>query len=334
MLYKDYRPLISIITPVYNSEKYINKCVESILNQTYSNFELLLVDDGSTDRSRYICDTFAANDKRVRVFHKSNSGVSSARNMGLFYARGEWITFVDSDDLIKPNMLSELLEMQQCHSADFVMSGFEYLNNDIITYRTKYGSSVLCFEKDEGISKMYVNDFWSWFICSKLFRNKIIKDAKITFDENIKFGEDRLFILMYICSICGAISISSEPVYTYRIHSEGAEGVGISNYNEDRLNGFNASIMMYERICGLDTFAENKYYALNDLVNSYHTQKNMIKKAGTIDKLYYMSELRKRMFSNITKLSYILFLIIRPLTRWNFMYKFVINIYGRSVWKG
>lgn len=92
-------PIISIIIPVYNAEKTLNRCVDSVLNQTFHDWELLLIDDGSKDRSMYLCDEYALKDKRIKVFHKKNGGVSSARNMGLDYARGEWITFVDSDDL-------------------------------------------------------------------------------------------------------------------------------------------------------------------------------------------------------------------------------------------
>ena len=92
--------MISIIVPVYNTEKYLHRCIDSVLAQTYQDFELLLIDDGSKDSSGAICDEYAAQDTRVRVFHKENGGVSSARNVGLDLAQGEWVTFVDSDDYI------------------------------------------------------------------------------------------------------------------------------------------------------------------------------------------------------------------------------------------
>ena len=101
-------PLVSIIVPVYNAEKTLNKCVDSILNQTFQDWELLLIDDGSTDRSGELCDEYANKDSRVRVFHKINEGVSSARNVGLDNAKGQWITFVDADDWIDKNMYQEL----------------------------------------------------------------------------------------------------------------------------------------------------------------------------------------------------------------------------------
>ena len=99
---------ISVIVPVYNTELYLHRCIDSILSQTFTDFELLLINDGSTDRSGEICDEYAGKDKRVRVFHKENGGVSSARNIGLDEARGEWIAFVDSDDWVSPKLLEIL----------------------------------------------------------------------------------------------------------------------------------------------------------------------------------------------------------------------------------
>ena len=99
---------ISVIVPVYNTEKYLHRCVDSILAQTFTDFELLLIDDGSTDSSGAICDESAQKDSRVRVFHKENGGVSSARNLGLDKAKGKWVTFVDSDDWIKESFLNKL----------------------------------------------------------------------------------------------------------------------------------------------------------------------------------------------------------------------------------
>ena len=102
-------PKISVIVPVYNAEKYLHRCIDSILSQTFTDFELLLINDGSKDSSGAICDEYAAKDNRVRVFHKENGGASSARNLGLDNAKGEWIAFVDSDDLLEVNMLNHLL---------------------------------------------------------------------------------------------------------------------------------------------------------------------------------------------------------------------------------
>lgn len=117
-------PLITVICPAYNVEDYLEKCVESILNQTYKNLEILLIDDGSTDATGRICDEFARKDKRVRAFHKENGGVSSARNFGLDNAHGDYLAFVDSDDSIDPEMYEILLKILVREDADFVGCSF------------------------------------------------------------------------------------------------------------------------------------------------------------------------------------------------------------------
>ena len=114
--------MISIIVPVYNTEKYLDRCIQSILSQTYTDFELLLINDGSTDSSGAICDKYAEQDSRVRVFHKENGGVSSARNVGLDNAKGEWVTFCDSDDWVENCWLDTFVENSE--NTDLVVQGF------------------------------------------------------------------------------------------------------------------------------------------------------------------------------------------------------------------
>ena len=123
-------PKISIIVPVYNAEKYLHRCIESILAQTFKDFELLLIDDGSKDSSGYICDEYAEKDERVRVLHKVNGGVSSARNLGLNNARGEWGTFADSDDEVCEDWLSTFVD--NLDGYDAVVTGFFFVTSDMV----------------------------------------------------------------------------------------------------------------------------------------------------------------------------------------------------------
>lgn len=125
------RPIISIIVPVYNTEKYLDKCIQSVLAQTYTNWELLLIDDGSTDSSGAICDKYAAEDNRIRVFHKENGGVSSARNLGLDNAQGEWISFVDADDWIENSMLHDAYQKAMDENAEIIFTDIKYHYLDI-----------------------------------------------------------------------------------------------------------------------------------------------------------------------------------------------------------
>lgn len=122
-------PKISIIVPVYNTEKYISNCIESILKQKEKDFELLLIDDGSKDQSGRICDTYATKDDRIKVIHKKNGGVSSARNLGIDHAKGEMIFFIDSDDTVGPDYLKNL---EIIDDEDFVQSGVKILENDYL----------------------------------------------------------------------------------------------------------------------------------------------------------------------------------------------------------
>ena len=117
-----YTPKSSVIVPVYNVEIYLPRCIDSILSQSFTDFELILVDDGSPDNCGKICDEYALKDSRVRVFHKSNGGVSSARNLGLDNVRGEWVTFIDSDDYVEVDYLKELIDAQQKNQVDYVVT--------------------------------------------------------------------------------------------------------------------------------------------------------------------------------------------------------------------
>lgn len=188
-----HAPLVSIIVPVYNAEKYLNRCVDSILSQTMTDFELLLIDDGSKDNSGRICDEYAENDARVRVFHKPNGGVSSARNLGLDNAKGEWITFVDADDVIR---------------ACFSDIDWNILSEDLVCFPSYsiYNDSTVflnSIERRDGIY-MPAKSFYCGILYevvlrttwSKLFKHSLIDDLR--FNENIKIGEDQLYILQYL----------------------------------------------------------------------------------------------------------------------------------------
>lgn len=195
-LYKMSEELISIIVPVYNSESTLRRCIDSILAQTYQNFELLLIDDGSKDRSGDICDEYASADSRIRVFHKENGGVSSARNVGLYNARGERVMFCDSDDMI----MTFALETLKASSNDLVIMSSICMPSQII-FQIKWA--------DDNVTQNDIGDFYIKNMESpllnapwgKLFkRNKII-DHHLSFDENLHFGEDSIFVKQYLTHV-------------------------------------------------------------------------------------------------------------------------------------
>ena len=183
-------PTISVIVPVYNAEKYLPRCIESVLAQTFVDWEMLLIDDGSTDASGSICDEYAAKDERIRVFHKENGGVSSARNLGLDNAQGEWITFVDSDDYIEENYLKSF---EGNLDADLVVGNMiekgpqgNLLRNIPSGYHHPLKKAL-----EGNLTKLAFQSPWG-----KMFRGSLIK--KLRFDESMVTGEDHYFMLRYV----------------------------------------------------------------------------------------------------------------------------------------
>ncbi len=186
----------SIITPVYNAEKYISRCIDSILIQTFNNFELIIVDDGSVDRSLEICSSYAAKDDRILVFSKENRGVSSARNLGLQQATGDFVIFVDSDDTISPNLCERLhYQIEQVNYNDLIIYGYYAISDDFkesvaiqqeITYKKENMADALNFLDKSRL--LYI-------VWNKVFvRSKI----KYFFPENMTFAEDSCFVMKYL----------------------------------------------------------------------------------------------------------------------------------------
>lgn len=205
------KPMLSIIVPIYNVESYLIECVDSILKSTYMDYELLLIDDGSLDKSGDICDEFAQKDTRIKVFHKPNGGVSSARNLGLDNANGEWVTFIDADDHISPTFIESLMLPTLEHkNLDFVQGGCtNWSGGKPVGINQSYEDYIGCepyivFEKFRGL------------IFSKLFRLSTIRNLSLQFDEKMKIAEDMAFSLDYLLVVNEYVFIS-EVGYYYRI---------------------------------------------------------------------------------------------------------------------
>ncbi len=196
--------LISIIVPVFNVEDYIETCVNSILSQTYTKFEVILVNDGSTDKSGEICNQFALKDRRVKVIHQVNKGVSAARNSGIRVANGEYICFVDSDDKIQKDFLKGFELNYDISIQGYLLQEGE--NNFPISYKELLGF--------DNVAKVYcLNDIHSAPF-SKLCKTEIINRNNIRFPEEISFSEDTIFFLQYI-KYCKSIHISKSCNYVY-----------------------------------------------------------------------------------------------------------------------
>lgn len=209
-------PKVSIIVPIYNTEKYLEKCINSILKQSFDDFELLLVDDGSTDNSGKMCDVYASMDKRIITFHKENGGVSSARNVGLKHAKGEWITFVDSDDEITIDYLECLYATD---GVDLVVAGSRLPDGTTLMYDCKSVTEIL----DVGNHPAYLDTQLckSYFriISSKLFKKSIVYKNNLQFNSKLRLAEDSCFIFQYLQYV-KSIRFIPYSIYFYNMNDE------------------------------------------------------------------------------------------------------------------
>jgi len=260
--------LVSIIVPVYNSEKYLNKCIKSILIQTYKNIELILINDGSIDNSGYLCDAYTNIDHRVKVMHVENSGVSSARNKGIEAATGKFIQFVDSDDYIDQNMI-QILVNEINKNVDIVICGYKRLykdNNGTIAVNNSSLYNEVAITKKRflhGIGNLFVNLYIN-YLWNKLYVTGIIRKFDIKFDDSINWGEDLMFNLEYM-DYCSNITIIDKHLYNY------------INYNDDSLTSkfnselFNNQQAMYKAVRKFLS-SNNEYSGKNkDLVETRFT---------------------------------------------------------------
>lgn len=209
-------PKVSIIVPVYKAEPYLHRCIDSILAQTFTDWELLLIDDGSPDRSGEICDEYAKKDKRIRVFHKENGGVSSARNLGLEKMRGEYVMFVDSDDWIDVNTLDVCLDKIRTKHLDILQYSWKRVNEEGQVLKEKVIKSEVLELGD------FVNNA-NFNVCvgGNFINTSIIRKNRLRFDTELKLGEDQVFI---ITALSYAERIQSIPntFYNYYFNSESA----------------------------------------------------------------------------------------------------------------
>ena len=240
--------MISIIIPVYKAEKYLHRCVDSILAQSHTDFELLLIDDGSPDNCGPICDEYAVKDNRVRVFHKENGGVSSARNLGIKHAQGEWLAFIDSDDYVHVDYLKELYGYNE--GADLIIGSFQMIGSSIFVNgiiqintftRTQLKKALLLYGGGENFG----------CACFKLYRRTIIAKHNILYDENISASEDWLFTLEYLKYVCG-VCTSDKPYYYYERGNTESLSQHIRNFD----TYFYAMEQFYNKVHDIESYLE------------------------------------------------------------------------------
>jgi len=222
-------PKISIVIPVYNSEKYLRNCLDSILVQTYTDFEVLLINDGSTDNSGQICDEYTTQDARFKVFHKENGGVSSARNLGIKNTSGEFICFIDSDDYVKKTYL-ENFRLENCN-VDLFVQGY----TEVIVGKPDQVKQIIKKEKTSVNVGNYL-EFLEYKTSmaenpwGKLFRRTILVQNSILFDVNISNGEDHLFVLEYFKYVNSLCMLSSVDYFYRRFYNNDSLSMRVISY--------------------------------------------------------------------------------------------------------
>lgn len=240
-------PKLSIIVPVYNVEKYLSKCIDSILNQTFKDFELILIDDGSSDGSGKICDKYANKDRRIAVIHQENTGVSAARNAGLDIAKGEYIGFIDSDDFIDKSMYEKLINAIESFNVDMAICGYDYINESGKMERKFKNSSPKTLSKSETFSAMFdMPQTIRLGLVNKLFKSNLINNLRLPVDYHST--EDGYFLINYLEYINSSVFIR-EGLYKNSVRMGSATHGGLSI--NDLYKSYDIHEMMYKKTVNL-----------------------------------------------------------------------------------
>ncbi len=294
-----YRPLVSVIVPIYNTEKYLRECVESLLNQTYSNIEIIVINDGSTDTSYAICKSFQIIDRRIKLYTKENEGQSAARNFGLEKAVGEWICFVDSDDKMDEKMIESLLNTAIQFESDIAMCAYYEWSGGGSLRPFYYSIDIFCdkYKALKNLSSRIIDDF----LWNKIFRANLFYELR--FDSEISAFED-MEIMHKIFDRINSLSYINQCLYFYR------QRAGSSMH---KLNFEKKSLYVIVQKRRYD-YLSAKYKYLNQIL--FHSlvvslmsvykfciqSKNYDKYHDTLEEYYFWLEGKKDLYSPSTAL--------------------------------
>lgn len=262
-------PKVSIIVPVYNAEKTIARCVDSILKQEFTDFELLLMNDGSTDNSGAICDEYAGRDKRIKVIHKENSGVSDTRNLALDMAKGEFIQFLDADDWIAPYATRILMETAEKYHCDMVITDFYRVSGEHVSHKGAIEREGV-LSREEFAAEMMEDpaDFYYGVLWNKLYRRDIIEQNRLRMLSDISWCEDFMFNLEYIryCNVFYALQV---PVYYY-VKTKGSlasQGMNITKTIKMKLMVFEYYNAFYKQVLTQEEYEKKRVQVYRFLID-------------------------------------------------------------------
>ena len=254
---------ISVIVPVYNVEDYLERCVESILQQTYTHFELILINDGSTDSSGLICENLASRHENIKVYHIENAGASNARNTGIKLATGAWVTFIDSDDFVTQDYLATLASAVEGLNVGFVIAPLHHIKNGIVTDLPPHSGKTELWSTEETMKELLMTTRTSFFPVAKLFKRDLLADEK--FNTNYHLAEDALFLTeLLLKTRCSSVFID-KPVYYYD-HREGSATTSVNQHVFDTIEVYKQIIAQVSQV-----FPNLKYELKNRECWSYIT---------------------------------------------------------------
>lgn len=266
----------SVIIPVYNVEHYLEECLDSILAQEYTDYDVLLINDGSADSSGEICARYAEKDSRFKVFHQPNKGVSAARNLGLEHAAGEWICFIDSDDLVEAHYLTAFAE-NISGDSDLLLQGAKRIGkvNDVFCF----------FENLETISKeRFFNHYRIWphyfSVWGKAFKRTVIAQKPVHFDKSVHYAEDTLFNLDYALQMTGKFTVIPDINYKYRFNFEGLAVKEVGFYKRREL-----LVRIHHTLQKLTTNRTDFYPYCVAALRTLYLDRNVINTAGHLNLL-------------------------------------------------
>ena len=293
---------ISIIIPVYNAEKYIDECIEAVTNQSYSNLEIIIIDDGSTDNSYMICKKWQKKDKRIILKKNTNHGVSYSRNIAIKIAKGEYLTFIDADDVVSVNFIENLYNNIVDYHADCSICGIAgFYKNKNEVKKTRDNKKIYKEKKQV----MLFNEYGG-FLANKMYKNKIIKENSLSLNEKLYISEDLVFNLSYF-QFCNEVVYDESIYYYYRQHSNSSYN---SLQNEKWFSVLDTYSLILEKYQLEKECKENVIYNLGMCLieASYRYKKNkgtkdkrIIKKINSLDKMY-KKEMKKLNFNHKLKI--------------------------------
>lgn len=263
-------PTVSIIVPVYNSEKNLERCIKSILKQEYTDFEAILVDDGSTDASGAICDRYQEQDSRIQVIHKENSGVSASRNLALEKARGTYLQFLDSDDWLTPNATKLLVEAADQYHCDLVISDFYRVSGERVAHKGDIDDNCV-LTREEFASHMLEDpaDFYYGVLWNKLYRRQIVESHQLRMNTAISWCEDFMFNLEYIrhAQVFYALQV---PIYYY-VNTKGSlasQGKSVTQTIKMKLMVFEYYNNFYKNVLTEKDYEKNQLQVYRFLIDA------------------------------------------------------------------